>query len=257
MKKIFLIAVLLFIFRCATHCQEDSSSVLLKDGTQMNILIQSVDPWGFTLSDNRTLLFKVVSELRTDDTMLVQKVVAQVDSVKIREQGNTKILDFDNAVFKKAPVPEGSSLSLKSITLNLIVDYGMNYGFQLAFSIKTLQPFVIAPGAFFGSTIDSSFSSSGAALGAGWLWEHEQSRTMILLNYGLVSIETNNAAAIILHPFSLSVDQQFFAGSGDKFILSVGGYGNLNNIQYNGKRRIFGVRLGFGLNLSVFSFYKQ
>ena len=255
-RILFLVAFTLFLTPLI-FAQEDSTHVVLKNGGEMNVLIKKVEPWGCTLSDDRMLLFRIVSELNTKDTVLVQQVMAHVDSIKIRKKGDVKILDFENAIIQKMPTPKPSGVGLKSVTFDWTFDYAMNYGFRLAFSLRALEPFIIVPGISFGNTLNTNYSMFRVSFGAGCLLEYEKTRFMALLSFAGHEIEVGSVENILLKPISLDVEEQFLTGNKNQYIIFAGGYCNLNHVVFDGKDVRFGLRAGIGLNLSVIPFFNS
>ncbi len=251
-----LIATLLLLLTTNIFAQEDSTHVVLKNGGEMNVVITKVDPWGCTLSDDKMLLFKVISELNTNDSLLISEITSKVGNIRIWKKGEEKILSFENATYQEIQHQKESGAGVKSALLGLQLDRALNYRFQVDFSIHALQPLVFSPSFSFGHTLGTDYNKRSFGLGIGGLWEFDKNRFILMLNASTVLVEVPNAMSEEKSPIGILSQYQFLAGEDDKYIFFVGGYCNLNHIEFDGKQERFGVMLGLGLNISVLSFYK-
>ncbi|GEM_PF-3122156 len=237
------------------HAQTDSTTILLKDGTEIKAMVLKVSEWGFRLSDDKMALYRVIVEVTTSDTTLVHQVLEKTDSVTVRKRGVYTILDFEHFKFKTPPPSPVSMVTTKSLTFAWMVDYGLNYSFELDFSFRDLRPFILSPSVAFGSTVKTNHSLIDFRFGAGCLFEGETTRLALLLHYQDRFIDTDSDYNIEVQSLLFSADLHLLAGEEKKFIVTLGGYVPVTKVVYEGKRRDFGLRVGLGFNLSAFPFF--
>ncbi len=246
MQRIVFLVAFTLLLTPLSFAQEDSTHVVLKNGGEMNVLITKIDPWGCTLSDNRTLLFTIVSELSTKDTILVQQVMAKVDSIKIRKKGDVKILDFAGAKFQKIPT-EGGFVIVRAASLAISVDYSFMYSFQVNVSPRKYGFLVFSAGFLSGTTTSLSNRTYGVFAGAGYIWNFDNESFLLTINYGSRVITPEFIPSQVKNFGFINSEVHLFGSMNSKFTFSVGGYLFLSKQGWGGNETWGGLKLGLGM----------
>jgi hypothetical protein len=110
-KRFFYISILLIVITgfAATFSQRANqtksvASIFIKSGELFpNEEIKEFFPWGLSIDSNKTIIYKVISKITTNNKYIVDELSKNIDSLKISLSGNTYTVDIANAKFKWEP----------------------------------------------------------------------------------------------------------------------------------------------------------
>ncbi|MBI5217104.1 MAG: hypothetical protein HY960_15215 [Ignavibacteriae bacterium] len=220
----------------------------------MNVLISKVELWGFTLSDERLLLFKVLDEVITHDTMLVQQVRNVTDSVGVIKEANMWRIDFRHAKIRPFESSSKSLILVRSASLNISADFSINYNFQIDVSPSDFEYLVFSTGFTAGSTIAGANQTWGAYLGAGLILVFEYHSFLVTINYGETNIQgtyrfdiNEKVTRTERSPGYLKAEAHIYGNSDSKMLITLGSYRFFSKSGWGNKETFWGFKLGIGL----------
>ncbi len=224
-----------------------TDSLIFKNGDVLSGNIKTLNPWSVTLSNDNYYALKMLSEIKTSDSIIVHQLkffypdiaVSKTDSMFIIQVAGLKILPIDqyqdNFVYRYFILLNAMTARAENVELqiNLVPRFCQNLIGQVAVSSGT-------------DLKRNGTCVHQASVGVGYLYQFDNAYVLVNLNLADRTLYPDYISDIVTY---LSLYTQVLVGN--ELLLSAGGRYYISNISVNNENARFSFNVGIGYNFQI------
>ena len=246
-RQLFLATALLFMLSHSLFATSISDSLLFKNGDVLYGNIKSLNPWSVTLTDDNYYALKMLTEVKTTDSSIVQQFKAYYPDIAVSRTDSMFVIEV--AGLKLLPIDEyqNNFAYRYFILLNAMSARAENVEFQInlvpRFCHSVIGQVAISTGA---DLRHNAAHVQQASIGVGYLYPFDNAYILANVNLANRTLYPDYISDIVTY---LSLYTQIVAG--DELFFSVGGRYYISNISVNDDNMRFSFSVGIGYNFQI------